>query len=273
MRATLDVVSAWHLRRLVVIAAATSASCSLFVDLGDLSAGARAGDDLDGSVIPHAGEASASDAGAGDTRPDGPSGRFCDAWPGSRFCTDFDGVTRASLPIDEANASVTLSQGSSVSPPTSLAIDLDTPTTSTGRGALSVELGQAGPSLHVGFDIRISEHSKDYTETLMVRTFDGASSCAMYIVLVAMDRWDFWYGCPGDQKLPLGPIPFGSWVNVALDVDATTGKGTIAIDGNPKEFEIAPSFAAGTLNVFTGVYYAKPQSGPIRLALDNVVVQ
>ncbi len=264
-----------RLSHFALMAALTTASCSLFTDLGGLSSGeplptyhdaqtdqpqTDGGDGLD--------TGGTSDGGAGQ---DAPAGRLCEG-RSARFCTDFDEVDISSLPIEADNAKVTLTQTTSFSAPTSMLVEMNTPAASSGRGALSLGLGTAGSKLHVALDMRVSEHSIDYTESLVIRSTNGDQRCDIYLALMT-DHFVLESGCPGNQQVEIAPIPFNQWVHVDITVDTAAAKGTIMIDQTQKTFAMPAIFANGFLSVVPGVYYAKPASGPIRLAIDNVVVE
>lgn len=270
-------VRARVVHRIAVAAALATASCSLFTDLGALSGGEQpSSTDRDASPVPPEDDGGVIDAGAGDdgARPDagGDGGRLCDGPPASRFCADFDGVAPADLPIVQDRANVTLTETTSVSAPTSMLVEMSTPASANGQGGLEVDLGQAGPKVRVALDMRVSEHSKDYTESLAIRSVAAEKACEILLAL-ATTSFVLWYGCTADQYLELGAIPFDQWVNVVVTIDAPAGKGTIVLGKTQKDFPVPASFATGNLTVFAGVHYAKENSGPIRLAVDDFVVQ
>ncbi len=262
------VVSGVHrARRLLATTtfAGLATACTAFVDLGGLS-GKEAASTGDAGG-PEVGFDGSSEAGS-----DSAAGRFCDAWVGARFCTDFDDIERSSIPIYEDNGTLALTDMTSSSPPRSALVELDTPSNMNGTAGVALALGKAGPTLRVALDMRVMKHSKDYTETLMVRSrADDRNVCEVYVVLGGSE-WEVRAGCPGSTAQVLGDVPFDRWVNVSVTVDTTKETGSITVDGTTRTFAMPAAFANGDLEVLAGVYYAKSASGPIRLAVDNLVV-
>ena len=267
------VFGASSLRHLAVALALASVACTALVDLTGFS-----GEREPPPATPDG--ASPSDGGGGTNDTDPPpseagaesaAGRFCDPFPGAIFCTDFDGVSRASLPLEERNGAFDLNDDTAVSAPTAARVELDTPASDTGKAALRLNVEKPGPTLRIAFALQVLAHSSDYTETLMIRSMNGPSPCELFIILNE-DRASLRAGCPGSDLTQLGTLPFDRWMNVDITVDLTKGGGTLTIDQQTWPFPMPAKFADEDISVTAGVYYAKAASGPIRLRLDNVVV-
>ena len=247
------------------------ASCSAFLDLGGLSEPPAAGDAstaTDGALDAGAdGQTSGLEAGPDGTLP------LCKTFKTTRFCSDFDSVTLNELPLETKNGTAAFDEISAVSAPRSLRLTTNATPTESAHAAIDTELGLAGPTTQLAFDIRIDEHASDYTEIMMVRAAEtNGDYCETFLILNDSSDWILRSGCPGLAELPLGAIPLGQWTHIVFRIDAQTGSGSLQLGPTTKTFRMSPSFALGKLRVVAGIYYAKAGSGRIQMALDNVVV-
>jgi len=182
------------------------------------------------------------------------------------------------LPLYRQNGTAELTTNNFVSGPNGLEL-VGTPTASAPANAgLDLLLGPAVATLHVEYDVRVSEMPTDYVETTFIRiaTSPTAYRCALYLVL-GVGPWAFNAGCPtqATSLKDVAPIRLNEWEHVVWDVRAD-GTGTLRFSDRSIDFALGGgglSSGGGDLRVFAGLYYGKAGSGRSRMVIDNLLIR